>query len=110
MTQHFDLAIVRKVNTITRGNFEVQDINGNILFNAKGFLMHRPKGFLMHRRVLFDAAGKPLVTLQKVRSLHDRWQVFRGEGKDFKDLIFNAKRSSMLQLKTELVVFLANIT
>ncbi|KAK3227448.1 hypothetical protein Dsin_007310 [Dipteronia sinensis] len=43
-------------------------------------------------------------------SAHDRWQVFRGESTDQKDLIFTAKRSSMFQLKTKLDVFLANNT
>ncbi|KAK2647481.1 hypothetical protein Ddye_014970 [Dipteronia dyeriana] len=101
-----DLAIVRKVMTITDGNFVVQDINGNILFKVKGALMS-----IHDRHVLLDAAGKPLVTLrQKIVSAHDRWQVFRGESTDSKDLIFTAKRSSMFQLKTKLDVFLANNT
>ncbi|KAL5806785.1 hypothetical protein ACOSQ4_029518 [Xanthoceras sorbifolium] len=101
-----DLAIVRKVMTITDGNFVVQDINGNILFKVKGSLMT-----IHDRRVLLDAAGNPLLTLrQKIISAHDRWQVFRGESSDQKDLIFTAKRSSMFQLKTKLDVFLANNT
>ncbi|KAK0583790.1 hypothetical protein LWI29_003099 [Acer saccharum] len=101
-----DLAIVRKVMTITDGNFVVQDINGNVLFKVKGALMS-----IHDRHVLLDAAGKPLVTLrQKIMSAHDRWQVFRGESTDSKDLIFTAKRSSMFQLKTKLDVFLANNT
>lgn len=41
---------------------------------------------------------------------HNRWQVFRGESTDSKDMIFSAKRSSMIQLKTKLHVFLANNT
>ncbi|TXG59038.1 hypothetical protein EZV62_016867 [Acer yangbiense] len=103
-----DLAIVRKVMNITDGNFVVQDINnnGNILFKLKGFLMT-----LHNRRVLFDAAGIPLVTLRgKIMPFHDRWQVFRGESTDLNDLIFTVKKSSMLQLKAKLDVFLANNT
>ncbi|KAK3227447.1 hypothetical protein Dsin_007309 [Dipteronia sinensis] len=101
-----DLAIVRKVMAITDGNFVVQDINGNILFKVKGAFMS-----IHDRHVLLDAAGKPLVTLrQKIMSAHDRWQVFRGESTDSKDLIFTAKRSSMIQFKTKLDVFLANNT
>ncbi|KAK3227450.1 hypothetical protein Dsin_007312 [Dipteronia sinensis] len=96
-----DLAIVR-----TDGNFVVQDIKGNILFKVKGALMS-----IRDRHVLLDAAGKPLVTLrQKIMSAHARWQVFRGESTNSKDLIFTAKRSSMFQLKTKLDVFLANNT
>ncbi|KAI9153520.1 hypothetical protein LWI28_012578 [Acer negundo] len=101
-----NLAIVRRVMTITNGNFAVQDINDNILFKVKGSLVTIP-----NRHVLLDVAGKPLVTLQqKVMSVHDRWQVYRGESTDSKDLIFTAKRSSMVQLKIQLHVFLANNT
>ncbi|KAK3219887.1 hypothetical protein Dsin_013857 [Dipteronia sinensis] len=101
-----DLAIVRNVMTITRGNFDVQDINDNILFNVKGFFTT-----IHNRHVLFDAAGKPLVTLrEKIMTVHRRWQVFRGESTDLNDLIFTAKKSSMLQLRTKLDVFLANNT
>lgn len=39
---------------------------------------------------------------------HSRWQVFRGESTNDKDLIFSARRSSMIQMKTKLHVFLAN--
>lgn len=38
---------------------------------------------------------------------HRRWQVFRGDSSDSKDLIFSAKKSSLIQFKTELDVFLA---
>lgn len=32
------------------------------------------------------------------------WQVYRGEGKKEKDLIFSVRRSSIFQMKTKLVV------
>ncbi|KAK8283449.1 hypothetical protein V6Z12_D08G095300 [Gossypium hirsutum] len=93
----------RKVLTITEGNFAVTDINGNIMFKIKG------KFFSIHdRRLLTDAAGNPVCTLRpKIMTVHDRWQVFRGESTEEKDLIFTVKRSSMIQLKTKLHVFLA---
>ncbi|TYG56908.1 hypothetical protein ES288_D08G101000v1 [Gossypium darwinii] len=101
--QPVDLAAVRKVLTITEGNFAVTDINGNIMFKIKG------KFFSIHdRRLLTDAAGNPVCTLRpKIMTVHDRWQVFRGESTEEKDLIFTVKRSSMIQLKTKLHVFLA---
>ncbi|XP_031284903.1 protein LURP-one-related 10-like [Pistacia vera] len=105
-TYPVDLAIVRKLLTITDGNFVVQDINGNTLFKVKGALLT-----VHNRRVLLDSAGKPIVTLRKkIMTAHDRWQVFRGESKEPSDLIFTAKRSSMFQLKTKLDVFLASNT
>ncbi|XP_031267648.1 protein LURP-one-related 10-like [Pistacia vera] len=105
-TYPIDLAIVRKVLTITDGNFVVQDINGNVLFKVKGTLLT-----VHDRRVLLDSTGNPIVTLRrKIMTAHDRWQVFRGESTELSDLIFTAKRSSMFQLKTKLDVFLANNT
>ncbi|KAL9315235.1 hypothetical protein ACSQ67_016236 [Phaseolus vulgaris] len=101
-----DLAVVKKVMTISDGNFVVTDVNGNVVFKVKGSLMS-----LRDRRVLIDAAGHPLVTLRrKVMTAHDRWQAFRGESTDDKDLIFTLKRSSFIQFKTKLDVFLANNT
>ncbi|CAL5444228.1 unnamed protein product [Camellia sinensis] len=36
-----------------------------------------------------------------------RWQLFRGQSSDPKDLLFSVKKSSLIQFKTELDVFLA---
>ncbi|KAM7532060.1 hypothetical protein LguiB_035470 [Lonicera macranthoides] len=99
-----DLVITRKVLTITDGNFVVTDVNGNFMFKVKGSLLT-----LHGRRVILDAAGNPIVALRrKILSAHNRWQVFRGESSEPRDLIFTAKTSSMIQLKTELDVFLAH--
>lgn len=55
-----DLAIVKKVLTITDGNFVVTDINGNVIFKVKGTLLTRHD-----RRTLLDAAGNPILTLRE---------------------------------------------
>ncbi|XP_004302601.1 PREDICTED: protein LURP-one-related 15-like isoform 2 [Fragaria vesca subsp. vesca] len=55
-----DLGIVRKVLTITHGNFVVTDVNGNTVFKVKGAHLS-----LRDRRVLLDAAGYPIVTFRK---------------------------------------------
>ncbi|XP_020236670.1 protein LURP-one-related 15 [Cajanus cajan] len=100
-----DLAIVRKVLTLA-DSFTVTDVNGKMVFNLKASLMT-----LHDHRVLLDAAGEPVLTLRrKMMTAHDRWQVFRGESMELKDLIFSVKRSSIFQLKTKLDVFLANNT
>ncbi|KAF9595642.1 hypothetical protein IFM89_021213 [Coptis chinensis] len=98
-----DLTIMRKVISITEGNFAVSDVNGNVIFKVKGSM------FSLHdNRVLLDATGNPLLTLrQKMISAHRRWQVYRGDSSADKDLLFSVKKSSMLQFKTELDVFLA---
>ncbi|CAL5192424.1 unnamed protein product [Lathyrus oleraceus] len=101
-----DLTIVRKVMTISDGNFAVTDVNGNMVFNVKGSLVT-----LRDRRVLLDAAGNPITTLRrKIVTMHDRWEAFRGESTEAKDLIFTLKRSSLIQFKTKLHVFLAGNT
>ncbi|KAK7390257.1 hypothetical protein VNO78_25556 [Psophocarpus tetragonolobus] len=100
-----DLAIVRKVLTLA-DTFTITDVNGKMVFNLKASLVT-----LRHHRVLLDAAGEPIVTIhRKTTTTHDRWQVFRGESMEQKDLIFSVKRSFLFQLKTKLDVFLANNT
>lgn len=66
---------------------------------------------IRHRRVLLDAAGQPILTmLEKVFSMHNRWEVFRGDSSNESDLLFTAKKSSIFQLKTEMDIFLASNT
>lgn len=55
-----DLSVVKKVMTISDGNFVVTDINGTIIFKVKGKLMT-----LHDQRMLLDAAGNPIVTLRE---------------------------------------------
>ncbi|KAI3841383.1 hypothetical protein MKX03_000010 [Papaver bracteatum] len=101
-----DLTISKKLISIGEGNFGVFDINGNIIFKVKGKLLS-----IRDRRVLVDAAGVPLVSLQqKIVTCHRRWQVYRGDSSDSKDLLFSVKKSKLLQLKTSLNVFLASNT
>ena len=40
--------------------------------------------------------------------MHHRWEVFRGDSTSSSDLLFTAKKSSIIQLRTELDVFLAS--
>ncbi|PIN01903.1 hypothetical protein CDL12_25588 [Handroanthus impetiginosus] len=55
-----DLTIVRKLMSLSEGNFGVTDINGNIMFRVKGKLFS-----LRDRRVLLDAAGNPIITFRQ---------------------------------------------
>ncbi|CAK8542069.1 unnamed protein product [Lathyrus sativus] len=101
-----DLAVVKKVMTISDGNFAVTDVNGNIVFKVKGSLLT-----LRAHRVLLDAAGNPITTLRrKILTMHDGWEAYRGESTNAKNLIFTLKRSSLIQFKTKLDVFLASNT
>jgi hypothetical protein len=44
----------------------------------------------------------------QIATMHNRWKAYRGESTDSKDLIFTLKRSSLIQFKTTLDVFLAS--
>ncbi|XP_021895206.1 protein LURP-one-related 15 [Carica papaya] len=101
-----DLIITKKLFKLGETNFEIADVNGKIFFTLKSKFIS-----LRDRRVLLDASGAPLLTLQqKIITAHRRWQVFKGGSTDQKDLLFSAKKSSLIQLKTELFVFLAQNT
>jgi hypothetical protein len=55
-----DLAIVKEILKIFDGNFEVKDSEDKIIFRVKGDLVT-----LHCRRVLYDAAGNPIVTIRR---------------------------------------------
>ncbi|KAJ8898970.1 hypothetical protein K2173_008471 [Erythroxylum novogranatense] len=81
----------------------VTDVNGTLILSVKSKFMS-----IHDRTHLKDAAGNILVTLkQKIRTMHWRWQVFRGESTEEKDLLFSVKKSSLMQRRTQLDVFLA---
>ncbi|XP_047307407.1 protein LURP-one-related 15-like [Impatiens glandulifera] len=102
MNYPVELKIVRKAIALTTGNFKVTDVNDNDLFKVE------VKWSIHDRRILRDSAGNPVITLrQKIMTMHARWQIFRGDSTNKKDLIFTAKTSSWLQFKTKLNVFLA---
>ncbi|CAN1276845.1 Protein LURP-one-related 15 [Linum perenne] len=101
-----DLTVSTKLMTLGENDFSVKDVNGTIIFRIKSKLMS-----LHDRRKLLDANNNVLVSMsQKLMTAHRRWKAYRGDSKDDKDLLFTVKKSSMLQLKTELAVFLAGNT
>ena len=46
----------------------------------------------------------------QILTAHRRWKVFRGDASDDKNLLFSVKKSSLIQFKTKLDVFLASNT
>ncbi|XP_023526147.1 protein LURP-one-related 15-like [Cucurbita pepo subsp. pepo] len=101
-----DLRVTKKVMTLAEGTFTVTDVNGTVMFMVKGSV------FSLHdRRILLDAAGNPIISFQqKLFSAHRKWYAFRGDSTDSKDLLFTVKKSSVLQLRTQLDVILASNT
>ncbi|KAJ6403384.1 hypothetical protein OIU84_015312 [Salix udensis] len=99
-----ELAVSTKLLTLGENDFKVADINGTVIFQVKSKLLS-----LHDRRFLKDATGNTLVNLrQKIMTMHRRWEAFRGESNEEKDLLFTAKKSKLFQFKTDLDVFLAN--
>ncbi|NP_001143025.1 Protein LURP-one-related 15-like [Zea mays] len=100
------LTVTKKAISLSDGDFTVTDANGATVLQVKGAVFS-----IRHRRVLLDAAGQPILTmLEKVFSMHNRWEVFRGDSSNESDLLFTAKKSSIFQLKTEMDIFLASNT
>ncbi|KAK7340004.1 hypothetical protein VNO77_20695 [Canavalia gladiata] len=98
--------IITKERSV-RDNFTVTDIDGNIVFTVKSSLVTivTPR----QHRFLFDANGNPILHLRRaLLAANDKWEAFRGESRESRDLIFVRERSSLFQLRTELNVFLAN--
>ncbi|KQK20307.1 protein LURP-one-related 15 [Brachypodium distachyon] len=100
------LTVTKKAISLSDGDFAITDANGAVVLKVKGAIFS-----IRNRRVLLDAAGQPLLSMQeKVFSMHNRWEVFRGDSTNASDLLFTVKKSSMIQLKTEMDVFLAGNT
>ncbi|CAH1450598.1 unnamed protein product [Lactuca virosa] len=94
------------VDTNSRGNLVITDINHKILFKVKPC-----DTFFHHQRVLLDVDDKPIAVIrEKIMTEHHRWNVFRGDSKSKSDIIFSAKTPNMIQIKTSVHVFLANKT
>ncbi|KAL6839077.1 hypothetical protein ACP4OV_031131 [Aristida adscensionis] len=98
---------VKEKLSLREGDFSITDSNGAVVIRVKGALIS-----IHNRRVLYDAMGQPLLCMrEKVFSLHNRWEVYRGESTHTKDLVYTAKKSHMIQLfKTEMEIFLASNT
>ncbi|URD79485.1 hypothetical protein MUK42_05149 [Musa troglodytarum] len=98
-----DLTFFNDAAWLNCDRLAVTDTDGNVVFKVEA-----DKCSLRSRQVVVDASGKPVISMQqKLRSVHERWQVFKGDSSDAKHLLFSVRRSSALQFKTELDVFLA---
>ncbi|XP_055811727.1 protein LURP-one-related 10-like [Solanum dulcamara] len=102
--QPLQLFIKKKVYFMGGHGYEVKDDYGNLVFTIENVL-----GFFRSKLIVFDAANVPILTLKSKKfSWHSRWQSFKGDSTDEKDLIFSAKTSSKFQFTRKLDIFLAN--
>ncbi|KAJ6871540.1 hypothetical protein NC652_037021 [Populus alba x Populus x berolinensis] len=86
---------------------KVTDEDGNLIFQVKSKI-----ATVRDIRYLQDAYGNIFVSLKhKLMTAHGRWEVFRGESIEQKDLLFSVKQSSVFQLvSSKLHVFLPSNT
>ncbi|XP_042514415.1 protein LURP-one-related 15-like [Macadamia integrifolia] len=87
--------------------------NNPVIVVGPQFCSRNPIDLTIMKKVLSLGEGKFIVTavnddlLVKMFSAHGRWEVFRGDSPDSKNLLFNAKTTSLFQFMTKLDVFLA---
>ncbi|XP_057497852.1 protein LURP-one-related 15-like [Actinidia eriantha] len=98
-----DLVIDKKPMSISQAKFIVTDTKGNLIFKVT-----KPH-LISDQRFLIAAAGNHIVTLkEKMLTAHNRWEVLKTDSSSSHNIVFSAKRSHAIQLKTKLQVFLAN--
>ncbi|KAL1213826.1 Protein LURP-one-related 15 [Cardamine amara subsp. amara] len=99
-----EMAFDRGMMQLTAGNIVITDVKGNMLFKVQD------RVFGLHdKRILLDGFGSPVLTLQeKMMTMHCRWKVFRGGSTEPGDLLYTVKRTSVVQMKMKLDVFLSH--
>ncbi|KAD3067602.1 hypothetical protein R6Q59_018367 [Mikania micrantha] len=88
------------------GSLVITDADNKILFTLKSC-----DSSLHFQWLLRDANDTPIALLRKKNiSLHNRWNVYKGESNNGQDIIFSIASNHTIQSKTHLKVSLANIT
>lgn len=98
-----ELKVVEKAISLDDASASVTDANGNMMFKLKGRFLG-----IHDKRWLCDVNGVPIVTMQKkLRSVHWRWNMFRGDSTKQDNLICTIRQPNIIQIKLEFHVFLA---
>ncbi|KAJ7571606.1 hypothetical protein O6H91_01G168800 [Diphasiastrum complanatum] len=101
-----EYVIQKKVLSLSGGDFNVTDTNGNLFFKVDGRVWS-----MREKRVLLDALDTPVLCMKrKYLSLHSTWWAFLGNSISSGKELFTIKQSAVFQLKTSLDVFLAHNT
>ncbi|XP_071722870.1 protein LURP-one-related 14-like [Rutidosis leptorrhynchoides] len=100
-----ELIVKKKIQGFSKAQFEVLDANGNNpLLRVDGNVWK-----LQSKRVMYDPAGFPVLTLrEKVLTKRHQWTCHLGESSENDRLLFKVQRSSPIQFKSRLEVFLAD--
>lgn len=98
-----ELTVSKKVVSLSGGSFQITDPDGKILFKMDGHALS-----VRDKCVLLDAEGCPLLCARKkLVSMHEKWEVCRGDKFEDDNKLFFVKKAKVLQFKTHLDVFLA---
>ncbi|RCV10152.1 hypothetical protein SETIT_2G089600v2 [Setaria italica] len=98
---------VKEKYGLRQGDFTITDTNGAVVIRVEGAFIS-----IHNRRLLLDANGNPLLCMrEKVISMHYTWEAYRGDSTKSSDLLFTAKKSSIIQpFETEMYIYLASNT
>jgi len=92
----------KRNRTCSGADLMINDSDGRLIARVDG-----RECSLRDKRVVRNALGEPLVTLRrKLVSINHKWEAFRGEKTDPARLLFSARTSSVLQLKTSVNVYM----
>ncbi|XP_042491368.1 protein LURP-one-related 15 isoform X2 [Macadamia integrifolia] len=98
----FDLFVRKRHQDLKRGELTFTDSSGNLVFKVDG---KSSKSTPQPRRLLLDDSGTPIFS---IFPFDGRWQGFKGESENWKDLVFRVGRTYCSLLTTELEVFLVD--
>ncbi|MCO5608560.1 hypothetical protein L7F22_062771 [Adiantum nelumboides] len=115
-----ELTVSKKALSMSGEGFRITDSEGRLFFKMDGHALS-----IRDRCTLLDAEGNPILTARKKHesdscmfkssffnailqliSMHERWEVCEGEHFHDDALLFTVKKTSMMQFKTHLTVFL----
>ncbi|RWR78989.1 protein LURP-one-related 7 [Cinnamomum micranthum f. kanehirae] len=98
--------IISKGFVLTRGDLKVTDAHDNLLYRVDSRSTDQDASSKnKNRRILLDATKNPIISIIPCNSNGGAWQGYRGEGLEWKDLIFRVERTLHSRLRTELEVF-----
>ncbi|XVF84078.1 hypothetical protein PTKIN_Ptkin16aG0546000 [Pterospermum kingtungense] len=99
-----ELLVKRKIQSFSNAHYDVFDTTGNVLLQVDGGVWNLHK-----KRVMKDPSGLPVVTLrEKGLSWKQQWLIHQGESSERNHFLCGVQRSSALQLKNNLDVYLAS--
>ncbi|KAJ8647706.1 hypothetical protein MRB53_000729 [Persea americana] len=104
-----DLIISKGHLALTRVDFKVTDAHGNLLYrvDSRSTDQDGEASFnKKNRRILLGVTKNPIISIIPCSNNNGgAWQGYRGEGLEWKDLIFRVERTLHSRLRTELEVF-----